>query len=110
MAGCFYAMVPFAGSLAVAWVLIAAAHMGGSTLWVSSTTYWQRRVSDSFRGRVFSLDFLGMTMSFTLWGVMIGGVFDHTGSLRWALWLASGSALVAGAVWLILARRLRVEE
>jgi len=88
--------------VACAWVV--AAHVGGSTIWVASTTYWQRRVEDRFRGRVFALEFLGMTLSFSAGGLIAGWVYDATGSDRTAVWVMSALVLVLGALWHLLAR------
>ncbi|MCP3917144.1 MAG: MFS transporter [bacterium] len=104
LAAAFYALVPFAPNLTVAWFLVLVAHMGGSAIWVSSTTFWQRRVSDAYRGRVFSLEFLMMTIAFTAWGFLIGGLYDRTGSVDTALWVTSAAACCGGALWAFVSR------
>ena len=110
VAATFYALVPFAPNLLVACLLVFAAHTGGSTIWVSSTAYWQRTVDDAFRGRVFSLEFLGMTVSFTIWGFAIGVFYDRTGSIDAALWGTSLAALVAGVAWALYSRGMARSE
>ena len=102
-----YALVPFAGTLAVALACVALAHSGGSMLWVASTTFWQRRIDDSFRGRVFALEFLGMTLTFALGGFVAAAVFDTTGDLDRMLWCSCALVLLGGVLWSWLARRPR---
>lgn len=100
-----YAFFGFTTTLgwASAWVLFA--HVGGSAVWVSSTTIWQRRVDDAFRGRVFALEFLGMTLAISLFGAVAGLLFDLSQSLRLAVWALSGLVLILGALWGVAARR-----
>ena len=79
--------------------------IGGSTIWVMSTVLWQRRVEDSFRGRVHALDFLVMTGSFVVWGLIAGLLYDRTGSLGTAFAVPALAAIVAGPLWWILGGR-----
>ena len=81
------------------------AHMGGSTLWVASTVLWQKHVADGFRGRVYTLEFLGMTLAFSAGGLLAGWIYDATASLDLTIWAMSTVVLVAGAGWVALARR-----
>lgn len=87
---------------ALCWVLFA--HCGGSTLWVASSTLWQRRVEDRFRGRVFALEFLGMTLAFSLGGVLTGVGYDLSGSLTATALATSALVLASGLAWMRLAR------
>ncbi len=50
-----------APNLPLAMLAVFCGHMGGSNIWVVSTTLLQIYTSDRFRGRVFSVDF-GMNM------------------------------------------------
>ena len=50
-----YALFPLTDSLVLAASCIVVAHLGGSTIWVASTTLWQKHIDDAFRGRIFSL-------------------------------------------------------
>lgn len=106
VAGAGYACVPLVGSLALACCFVVLAHMGGSTIWVISSVVWQQRVADEFRGRVHSLEFLGMTLSFSLWGVTIGALRDATGSVDLALWATAAFAVAGGLLWRACARGL----
>ena len=101
-----YALLGFAGQLWVAFLCVTLAHMGGSTLWVSSTTLWQRRVSDAFRGRVHALEFLGTTLAFSTGGVLAGLVYDATAAFELTLWGTCAATVLSGALWWRTARRL----
>ena len=92
-------------SLAWAFFWVTLAHCGGSTIWVASTTWWQRKVDDAFRGRVFSLEFLGMTLAFTLGGQIAGWLYDLGIPLRNTVWVHCGLVVAGGSAWAILARR-----
>lgn len=100
-----YLLFSFTSDWYLSLLCIIVAHMGGSTLWVASTTLWQKHVEDRYRGRVFALDFFGMTLSFTLGALLIGGLYDLTESLQQALWAASGGVLCMGSLWSYLAHR-----
>ncbi len=103
-AGLAYAFFGPVTQLWAAGLVVALAHMGGSTLWVASTTWWQRHVEDAFRGRVFAVEFFGMTLAFTAGGIATGAVYDATGSIAWATYATCALVLVGGASWRLLAR------
>jgi MFS family permease len=94
-----YAFFAVAPNLVLASTAVCAAHMGGSTIWVASTTLWQRHVHDAFRGRVFALEFLGMTLSFAVGGLLAGSLYDRTGSIRTTIWSLCGVLVVMAALW-----------
>ncbi|HEX8292911.1 MAG TPA: MFS transporter, partial [Pyrinomonadaceae bacterium] len=56
VAGCFYVLFGVAQGFGLALVWLAAAHAGGSVLWVFSTVLLQSSVEDEFRGRVFAAE------------------------------------------------------
>jgi len=74
-AGIFYLIFSQALSLPLAAIAVLGSHMGGSTLWVFSTTLLHLVVPDRYRGRVFAanLGLLTLSMSlsnyFTGWGL-----------------------------------------
>jgi MFS family permease len=98
VAAIFYALFGFQDQLWWAGGCVFLAHMGGSTIWVSSTALWQKHVHDSYRGRIHALDFLCMTLSFSIAGVLTGLLFDATGSLA----ITSGVLSVCLAVNLVV--------
>ncbi len=101
-----YSLVPFTTNLWLACACITLAHMGGSSIWVASTTFWQLRVASEFRGRVFALEFLGMTLSFTLGGLLAGLYYDSMGDVDATLWATSAAVAVLGVLWRLTARRV----
>ncbi|MBL8858400.1 MAG: MFS transporter [Planctomycetes bacterium] len=102
-----YTLFGFAHDLYVAALWVAVAHLGGSTLWIASTVYWQRHVADEFRGRVFAIEFLGMDLAFASGGLFAGLLFDATGSLAVTVWVVSGLVAFLGAVWTWRARGMQ---
>lgn len=99
-----YAAFGFTERLDLSCLAVAFAHFGGSSLWVASTILWQRRVGDSFRGRVFAVEYFGMCVSFAVFGVLAGLVFDWSDSLAVAVWTTASLVAVLGAAWTWLAR------
>lgn len=101
-----YALFALADQLLLALAWVAFAHMGGSMLWIASTTIWQKRVADAFRGRVYALELLGMTLAFSLGAILAGGVYDWTESIEVTLWVVCGLVLSMGALWTLLTQRV----
>ncbi len=91
-----YLVLPFAPSLSIAALCVCVAHMGGSAQWVGSTTYWQRRIDDAFRGRVFATEFLLMTLSFTVFAMLSGVVYDATGDMDLVIWILVSLTILGG--------------
>lgn len=100
-----YAAFGWTEGLVASCAAVAFAHLGGSALWVASTILWQRRVEDSFRGRVFAVEYLGMCVSFAVFGCAAGLVFDETHSLAITVWSVSAWVFLLGLGWSALARR-----
>ncbi|MBI5363306.1 MAG: MFS transporter [Planctomycetes bacterium] len=94
-----YAAFGFTHGLLFSCLAVGFAHLGGSALWVASTILWQRRVADSFRGRVFAFEYLGMCISFAVFGQLAGLLFDATHSLAITVWAVSALVFVLGLVW-----------
>lgn len=99
-----YFGLAFIEDLWVAFFVVCCAHTGGSTLWIASTALWQRRVAPEFRGRVFSLEFLGMTLAFSVGGLFAGWFYDYTGNLNHTIWASSIWVLCGGSCWWFLSR------
>ena len=59
--GLSYSALAWAPNLPLAMLAVFCGHMGGSNIWVVSTTLLQIHTIDRFRGRVFAVDF-GMHM------------------------------------------------
>ncbi len=74
----FWLGFAWAPTLAIAAILLAAAHTGVSTQWVFSSSLINLWVKDEFRGRVFGLDFMLYTLvlAISAWGT--GALLDRT--------------------------------
>lgn len=105
VAGIGYCLVAL--SVNPTWIIcfVALAHTGGSTIWVGSTTLWQRGVDDRWRGRVQSTESLGLTLSFSLMGGLVGFAYDQGISLSAILGLLSFLTVLSGVAWLLRAQR-----
>ena len=104
-----YALFAPLESLPLALLMIVFAHSGGSALWVGSTTGWQRKIDDSFRGRSFSVEFLMLTISFTIGALAPGALYDWNGSIQETVWAACAAVVVGSLIWRALALRLSAE-
>lgn len=99
-----YAVFAVAPTLPLAFGAVTFAHIGGSSLWVASTTFIQKKVDDAFRGRAFALDFLFMTLSFVGGGFLAGVLYDQGEGIEFTIWALCGCVLVMGSFWTWLAR------
>jgi predicted MFS family arabinose efflux permease len=90
------------GSCRTVWMASACAmlaHMGGSTVWVFSTTLLQLHTEDRFRGRVFSAD-LGFSMLTIAAGAYLCGQLLDTGVAARTLATWTGLVmLIPAALW-----------
>lgn len=102
-----YCAFAVADTLVLAFSAVAFAHLGGSALWVASTTYIQKKVDDAYRGRAFALDFLFMTLSFTGGGFLAGWLHDHGEPIEVTIWVLSGCVFLMGVIWTWFASRMR---
>ena len=81
------------------------AHMGGSTVWVFSTTLLQLHTEDRFRGRVFSTD-LGFSMLTIAAGAFLcGRLLDAGISARTVATWTGFVMLIPAAIWALTLRR-----
>lgn len=92
----------FLGHASTVWIAGACAmlaHMGGSTVWVFSTTLLQLHTEDRFRGRVFAAD-LGLSMLTIAAGAYFCGILlDHGFSPRGVATGTGMIMLVPAALW-----------
>jgi hypothetical protein len=89
---------------------VAIAHLGGATIWVASTVFWQRHTAEGFRGRVFALEYLAMNLSLGLGGMVAGATYDRTSSLAITTWVVCAMVLVLGGAWTVLVYRAPFPE
>src|SRR5271168_3467770 len=95
------------GSSRTVWMAAACAmlaHMGGSTVWVFSTTLLQLHTEDRFRGRVFSAD-LGFSMFTIAAGAYLcGRLLDSGVSARTVATWTGFVMLIPAALWALAMR------
>jgi MFS family permease len=102
-----YLAAAWVGVFAVAAVCVAGAHLGGGAQWTLSTYGLQLRTPDELRGRVMAGDFAIVTL--VLGVTSLGaGVLSESFGVQWALTVFCALALVAGAAYLSVTRRLRL--
>ncbi|NJN17030.1 MAG: MFS transporter [Oscillochloris sp.] len=83
--------------LAVAMLCTLFAHIGGSIQWVFSTALLQMRVPDHLLGRVFAIEYAGMTLATATSSYLIGVAHDGGFSPR-SLTLVVAAIFGAGAL------------
>jgi hypothetical protein len=105
VAGLGYSLVAMADGPYWIFFLVALAHTGGSTIWVGSTTLWQRGIDDRWRGRVQSSESLGLTLCFSAMGGLVGLAYDAGVSLSWILAVLSLLTVLSGIGWFVRAER-----
>ena len=95
------------GSSRTVWMASACAmlaHMGGSTVWVFSTTLLQLHTDDRFRGRVFSAD-LGFSMFTIAAGAYLcGRLLDSGVAARTVATWTGLVMLIPAALWALAMR------
>ena len=60
----------------------------------------QTHVRESYRGRIFSAEFAGMTASFALAGLLAGLAYDRIGEWQLVIYAISASVLLAALCWM----------
>jgi uncharacterized membrane protein YjjB (DUF3815 family) len=105
LAGAFYFAFGVAPTLAVALIVLAIAHAGGSVLWVSSTALLQLSVEDNFRGRVFAAELALMTLTMAASNYVTGELLDRVGLTPRTVAAGTGIFfMLPGLVWFATAR------
>lgn len=105
IAGAFYAAFSAATNFTLALVLLAVAHMGGSMLWVASTTLLQTAVEDSFLGRVFAAEMTLLMLMLAVSNYATGEALDRFGLSPRVVTFAIGIFfMLPGVAWLLTER------
>ena len=103
VAGFFYFLVGFTTQIAWMLVFVLVAHAASGANWVMSTVLLQRRVPDTYRGRVFSSEWLLFTLTQSL-SVMAAALVLDRGwlNLTTAIRFYGLLMVVLGSIWLLL--------
>ncbi|HEY0544836.1 MAG TPA: MFS transporter [Pyrinomonadaceae bacterium] len=96
--GIFYIAFGTATNFALALIVLAVAHTGGSILWVNSTVLLQRIVEDNFRGRVFATDFALLTLTMAVSNYVTGELLDRFGFSPRTVTIGIGALFLLPAV------------
>lgn len=95
-----------APTLLAALLCIIVGHMGGSNVWVMSTSLLQLNTPDNVRGRVFSLDFGLLMLMIAVSNYILGLGLDTWGFTARQLAAGLGFAMmIPGILWLPAVRR-----
>jgi hypothetical protein len=98
--GLSYASLAVVPNLWLAALAVAAAHAAGGLLWVSSAVLLQSSVPDTFRGRVFAIEFALLTLISSTTAYATGLALDWAGIGPRALAAGLGAAfLVPACAW-----------
>lgn len=99
--GIMYAFVGGANSITLMVIFVMLAHMASGSNWVMSTVLVQRRAPDTYRGRVFSTEWLLYTLAQSL-SVTTAAVLLEFNilSIRQTMVLFSGLLIASGIFWL----------
>jgi hypothetical protein len=94
----------YAPNLGLAMLLVMLAHVGGSIQWVFSTALLQMRLPAHLRGRVFAIEYAGLTLTTALSSYLTGrastaGAAPPTLSLALAAVFLLFGLIVTAALW-----------
>lgn len=107
--GVFYAMFPLMDTLWTAAPFALLAHLGGGAVWTLSTYGLQILVPDRIRGRVFSLDFLLVTLTIALSNLLGGWAADQIDP-RIVMGILAAVSVIYAVVWTALTTGIRRRE
>jgi MFS family permease len=103
--GLFYIAFGSATNFALAILVLAIAHTGGSILWVFSTVLLQQTVEDDFRGRVFAAELALLTLTMAASNYVTGELLDRFQLSPRAVTIGIGVFfLFPGLAWFITMR------
>ena len=103
--GVFYVAFALSTNFLLALLVLAAAHAGGSILWVFSTVLLQQSVEDEFRGRVFAAELAALTLALAASNYVTGELLDRFHFGPRAVCVGTGLLfLLPGLLWFATAR------
>jgi predicted MFS family arabinose efflux permease len=99
LGGIGYVLLGVAPNIWVAAAVVLIAHIGGSTVWVFSTTLLQLNTEDRFRGRIFAADF-GMCMAVVALSAWLSGqAIDRGVSPRLVASMVGAAMIIPTILW-----------
>lgn len=101
LAGSMYAVVSASHTVIIMGIFVMLAHMASGSNWVMSTVLLQRRAPDSYRGRVFSLEWLLFTLAQSVSVTAAALILEfNLLTIRETMLFFSVLLIVAGIFWL----------
>ncbi|SMO75036.1 MFS transporter [Fodinibius sediminis] len=98
--GAMYVIVGATGSLLVMLLFVFIAHAASGANWVMSTVLLQRRTPDTFRGRVFSTEWLLFTLAQSLSVVVASWILENDWlSIQQTIMFFALMLSVTGGIW-----------
>lgn len=103
LVGLGYLLLGFSDSLVMMMLLVLFAHAGSGANWVSSTVLIQKRAPDEYRGRVFSTEWLLLTLTESV-SVMVAALllYYEILSLQQSLMFFGGLLIVVAVFWHVI--------
>lgn len=102
-----YVALGRAGSLGWAIPAVALAHAGASMIWVFSSSMLHFLSEDKFRGRVFSSDYMLLTLTLSLSAWVAGVLIDQGMTVQRVATLTGMVALIPLALWSVVGLKRR---
>jgi MFS family permease len=99
-----YALLGIAPGLTLACISVVIAHIGGSVIWVFSTTLLQLNTDDRFRGRVFATELGLFMLTIAVGAYAAGHLMDRGISPRWVAGGTGLLMLIPGMAWAVAMR------
>lgn len=100
-----YGSLGFAGTIFTAIPAVILAHAGGSMIWVFSSSMLHFMSSDEFRGRVFSADYMFMTLMLSITSWSAGVLVDSGMTVQRVATITGVIALLPLGLWLLFGLR-----
>jgi MFS family permease len=105
-----YLALGAAATLPAACLGLIFAQMGGSTIWVFSTTLLQNQTEDRFRGRVFSAEFAFSMLATSVVSYTAGVLIDRGSSPQTLATITGLIVLVPALAWAFALRMFRTDD
>jgi MFS family permease len=93
-----YVALSGAPTLALALIAVFVAHMGGSIQWVFGTSLLQMQAPDRLRGRIFSLEYAGLTLTTAISSYLTGVASDFGASPPLLALILAGVFAITGSI------------
>lgn len=98
--GAMYVIVGSTSSLLLMLFFVFAAHLSSGSNWVMSTVLLQRRTPDTFRGRIFSTEWLLFTLAQSASVLTASVVLENDlVSIQQLITIFAGLLIVTGIIW-----------